>query len=147
MDVVSAKSSTTETYMIRLRPGQEIKTCLENLVEKNKLQAAFVMTAVGSVTKATLRFAHDAGSSTNRIHTFEEQMEIVSLVGTLNEEAHLHISLSDKDGKVIGGHVMGDLIVFTTCEVVIGNCAGLRVTRPFDASTGFPELACNKVDE
>ena len=48
--------------------------------------------------------------------------EIVSLVGTLAGEGHLHASLSDHHGCVIGGHVMGNMIVFTTAEVVIGNC-------------------------
>jgi uncharacterized protein len=65
----------------------------------------------------------------------------------LNEGSHLHISLGDKSGNVIGGHIMGDLIVFTTCEVVIGNCVGLVVSRPLDAATGFPELAvCQEIE-
>ena len=62
---VLARSMGLETYMIRLRPGQEIKTCLEDFVANNKLEAAFIMIAVGSVTKATFRFAHDSQSSTN----------------------------------------------------------------------------------
>ena len=67
-------------------------------------------------------------------------MEIVSLVGTLSAGSHLHITLSKADGSVIGGHVMGNLRVFTTCEIVIGNCNNIRMTRPFDEKTGFPEL-------
>lgn len=66
--------------------------------------------------------------------------EIVSLVGTLADEGHLHASLSDKDGKVVGGHVMGNMIVFTTAEVVIGNCDMLSFTREIDDETGFDEL-------
>lgn len=39
-------------------------------------------------------------------------MEIVSLVGTLSSVGghHLHMSLSDKDGHVFGGHVFGKII-------------------------------------
>ena len=66
--------------------------------------------------------------------------EIVSLVGTLADEGHLHASLSDKDGNVIGGHVMGNMKVFTTAEVVIGNCDTLSFTREIDDETGFEEL-------
>ena len=66
--------------------------------------------------------------------------EIVSLVGTLANEGHLHASLSDKDGNVIGGHVMGNMKVFTTAEVVIGNCDTLSFTREIDDETGFDEL-------
>lgn len=70
--------------------------------------------------------------------------EIVSLVGTLNPEAHLHICLSDGDGATVGGHVLGGLRVFTTAEVVIGEAAGLHFTREPDERTGFPELLVNR---
>ena len=66
--------------------------------------------------------------------------EIVSLVGTLSDSGHLHVSLSDKDGGVIGGHVMGDMIVFTTAEVMIGVCPDMHFERKMDERTGFPEL-------
>lgn len=69
-----------------------------------------------------------------------QKLEIVSLVGTLNEHAHLHISLSDKDGRTIGGHAIGDLEVFTTAEIVIGELSDLQFSREMDERTGFPEL-------
>ena len=74
---------------------------------------------------------------------FDEHMEIVSLVGTLSSIGghHLHISLSDKDGHVVGGHVFGELIVFTTAEIVIGDCEQLEFHREYDRETGFGELA------
>lgn len=75
-----------------------------------------------------------------------QHLEILSLVGTISEGSHLHIALGDITGNVIGGHVMGDLIVFTTCEVVIGECTGWKMLRPFDPQTGFPELKPEKDD-
>ena len=65
----------------------------------------------------------------------------MSLVGTLNEGGHLHISLGDENGRTISGHVVGDLNVFTTAEVVIGECDYLNFQREMDKKTGFPELA------
>ena len=73
--------------------------------------------------------------------------EIVSLVGTLNDGGHLHVALSDCEGKVVGGHVLGDMIVFTTAELVIGECESLRFTREFDEQTGFKELTITKDDD
>ena len=49
--------------------------------------------------------------------------EIVSLLGTPN---NLQISLSDKDGHVITGHVTSELIVFTTAELVIGDKENIK---------------------
>ena len=76
---------------------------------------------------------------------FKEHMEIVSLVGTVSSIGghHLHISLSDKDGHVIGGHVFGEMNIFTTAEVVIGECLDMHFTREFDHQSGFDELVVN----
>ncbi len=66
-------------------------------------------------------------------------------MGTLSgDDDHLHITLGTEDGSTIGGHVMGDLIIFTTAEVVIGECVDLQYGRADDAETGFPELTINK---
>lgn len=70
--------------------------------------------------------------------------EIVSLVGTLSQGGHLHISLSDADGHVVGGHVMGDLIVYTTAEVMVGECCDATFTREPDSDTGYDELMINR---
>ncbi|KAK7487116.1 hypothetical protein BaRGS_00021611, partial [Batillaria attramentaria] len=79
------------------------------------------------------------------VKTYLGPFEIVSLVGTLSggEGGHLHISLSDDKGAVIGGHVVGDLYVHTTAEVVIGECAGLAFAREHDVMTGYDELKVN----
>jgi predicted DNA-binding protein with PD1-like motif len=46
----------------------------------------------------------------------------------------------------MGGHVMGDMIVFTTAEIVIGNCDGLKFTREMDGQTGYRELVISHDD-
>lgn len=76
-----------------------------------------------------------------QIIELKHRHEIVSLVGTLSAGGHLHVALSDAQGHVVGGHVLGDMVVFTTAEIVVGDCSELKFTRPFDPRTGFPELA------
>lgn len=66
--------------------------------------------------------------------------EIVSLVGTLAGDGHLHVALSDDEGRVIGGHVLDNMVVLTTAEIVIGDCNGLKFTREHDIETGYTEL-------
>ncbi|XP_074844538.1 bifunctional protein GlmU-like isoform X1 [Carettochelys insculpta] len=142
-----AGPSALSVYAIRLGPGEDIVTSLLNIVEDKKLKAPFVMTCVGSITKATLRLANDTTSNANKIIHLNERFEIVSLVGTLNKAPHLHICLSDKGGKTVGGHVISDLQVFTTAEIVIGECTGLQFTREMDDRTGFPELVISSCSE
>lgn len=78
-------------------------------------------------------------SSTQVLH-LSGCFEIVSLVGTLNRDAHLHVCLADWEGRTVGGHALGDLEVFTTAEVVVGEASHLLFTRETDVQTGFPEL-------
>ncbi|XP_031438052.1 bifunctional protein GlmU-like isoform X2 [Clupea harengus] len=136
--------SALRVYALRLGPGEELFSSLLSFVEERKLRAPFIITCVGSVTKATLRLANATAENTNEVIRLQERFEIVSLVGTLNKDAHLHICLSDKDGKTVGGHVLGDLEVFTTAEVVIGEAAELQFSREMDARTGFPELVIQR---
>jgi predicted DNA-binding protein with PD1-like motif len=76
--------------------------------------------------------------------------EIVSLTGTLACSGdgdscvkHLHISLSDAQGRVVGGHLVR-LEVETTAEIVVGELEDLVFTREHDANTGFAELVVSR---
>ncbi|KAG7460631.1 hypothetical protein MATL_G00200780 [Megalops atlanticus] len=137
---MSSEPSTLTVHALRLGPGEELLSSLVAFVEERKLKAPFIITCVGSVIKATLRLANATADNTNQVVHLNERFEIVSLVGTLNKEAHLHICLADKEGKTIGGHVLGDLEVFTTAEVIIGEASDLSFSREMDERTGFPEL-------
>ncbi|XP_023147327.1 bifunctional protein GlmU-like isoform X2 [Amphiprion ocellaris] len=132
--------SSLRVHAVRFGPGQELLGSLQAFVEERRLRAPFIITCVGSVTKATLRLANATATNTNEVMHLTGRFEIVSLVGTLNPEAHLHISLADGEGRTIGGHVLGDLEVFTTAEVVVGEAVDLQFTREMDQQTGFPEL-------
>ncbi|XP_053192976.1 bifunctional protein GlmU-like [Scomber japonicus] len=132
--------SPLQVHAVRFGPGQELFGSLQAFVEERRLRAPFIITCVGSVTKATLRLANATATNTNEVIHLTGRFEIVSLVGTLNPDAHVHICLSDAEGKTIGGHVMGDLEVFTTAEVVVGEAVDLQFNREMDERTGFPEL-------
>ncbi|CAL8312311.1 unnamed protein product [Lota lota] len=139
-DAGGSGGSRLRVHAVRFGPGQELTSGLLAFVEERGLRAPFIITCVGSVTKATLRLANATAENTNEVIHLNERFEIVSLVGTLNPTAHLHICLADKAGRTVGGHVMGDLEVFTTAEVMVGDAPDLRFTREMDPRTGFPEL-------
>ncbi|MET0649015.1 MAG: PPC domain-containing DNA-binding protein [Pyrinomonadaceae bacterium] len=129
-------SGRLKAYALRLRPGQDLRRELEKFAKAQRLQAGVVLTAVGSLTKAALRLA-DQPEATQ----FEGKFELVSLVGTLSPDGpHLHVSLSDKTGRTIGGHLVEGCTVYTTVELVIGEIEGVRFTREQDAESGYKEL-------
>jgi predicted DNA-binding protein with PD1-like motif len=112
---------------------------LKNFVDRNDIQAGFILTAVGSLKKATLRFA-----SQSFAQAFNQRFEIVSLVGTLSTHGnHLNISLSSKEGNTIGGHLVEGCIINTTAEIVIGTSDKFIFLRKHDEQTGYSELEIN----
>lgn len=128
-------------HPLRLLPGMELKQALLDFVRNNSLEGAFILTCCGSVSKATLRFAKRKDNP-EQVATFDEYFEICSLVGTLcsTGSGHLHTVLGRGDGSTVSGHVVGDMIIHTTAEIVLGNCCGVHFTRKVDNQTGFPEL-------
>jgi predicted DNA-binding protein with PD1-like motif len=129
-----------KTYAFRLHRGQDIKKEIKQFVIENNIQAGFIITAVGCVDKAIIRMA-GATPQKSDIRTFEEKLEIVSLTGTISlEDSHIHISLSNKDGQVIGGHLKGEALVDTTAEIVLGELEDVKFTSEEDSVTGYKEL-------
>jgi predicted DNA-binding protein with PD1-like motif len=127
-------SSATEST--RLGPGEDLRAGIEALVRKRHLHAAAIVTCVGSLAHARLRFADAAAAS-----ELPGPFEIVSLVGTIGVDgAHLHAALADAQGRVVGGHVAMGCVVFTTAEVVVLALENTAFRRRLDAATGYREL-------
>jgi hypothetical protein len=124
----------------RLTPGTDLKAELARLAEANALRAGFILTCVGSLSRARLRMPGAMGEA-EVYRTFEEPMEIVSLTGTLSPEGpHIHISLSRAYGACVGGHVGAGCLVHTTAELVIGELTDAEFRRMSDPATGHAEL-------
>jgi predicted DNA-binding protein with PD1-like motif len=138
--VESAVSKSMKIYALRLKPNQDLRAELERFARENKISAGFIITGVGSLKEAKIRLADQSEAS-----LFEGKFEIVSLVGTLAESGvHLHVSLSDKTGKTLGGHLVEGCKIYTTAEIVIGATDEIVFTRETDAETTYKELKIRK---
>lgn len=125
-----------QAMAFRLHPGQDLVLGLEEFIRQHSLQAACVLTCVGSLQRAVLRLADLPAAA-----RFTGPFEIVSLTGTLSMHgSHCHLSISDSTGKTIGGHLMPGCIIYTTAEIVLGVLPGIRFTRPVDPETTYDEL-------
>ena len=95
-----------------------------------------MISAIGSLSVVQLRFAGTAVATAIR-----GELEILSLAGTLSPDgAHLHISIADSSGAVIGGHLCSGSLVHTTAELVLGLLTEWRFSRELDPATGYAEL-------
>lgn len=123
-------------HVIRLHPGQDLKKAIAAFAKTKNLRAAWIVSAVGSLTTYHLRFANQQAGCTEHGH-----FEIVSLSGTLNaDNIHIHMSISDNTGRTIGGHVLDGNMVYTTVELVIGATDELEFSREVDPRYGYREL-------
>jgi predicted DNA-binding protein with PD1-like motif len=127
-------------HAFRLEGGCDPKDEIQRLVRAEQIEAGYVVTCVGGLSRAVLRMP-----GAKEYLDIKEDFEIVSLVGTLSPEGcHLHISVSDSSGSVLGGHLSSGSVVRLTAEVVVAEAPSLRFGRVYDENTGFAELVVKR---
>jgi predicted DNA-binding protein with PD1-like motif len=125
-----------DAIALRLTSQQDLKQELNAFVQKQNLEAACVLTCVGSLTRVALRLANQEETT-----AYEGKFEIVALVGVMSKHGgHYHMAIADSSGHTIGGHLMDGCRIYTTAEIVIGVLPQFSFRREFDPATGYPEL-------
>ncbi|NIE65945.1 PPC domain-containing DNA-binding protein [Burkholderia sp. Ax-1719] len=125
---------------LRLSPGDDLRDALGRLLAAQRVNAAYVVQGIGSLSAVELRYAGIDDPTSLR-----GDYEILTLAGSLAPDGvHLHMSVSDAQGRVFGGHVAHGCIVRTTAEVLVMLLPGFSFSREHDAQTGYPELVVHK---
>ena len=127
-----------DTYVIRMDRGEEIMATLADFCEREGVALASVE-AIGAVDHAVVGL-YDVGEQVYHKRTFDEPMEIASLLGTVTRKdakpyLHLHAALCDAEMLTHGGHV-NELRISATCEMVLRLIPG-QVGRKQDPETGL----------
>lgn len=127
---------TMRAMPLRLLPGDDLRAAVVAALQTSGCAAAFVLQGIGSLSVAQLRLA-DQPEPTELRGNFE----ILTLAGSISPDgAHLHMSVADADGRVLGGHVGPGCIIRTTAELLIALLPEHHFTRRFDPHTGYLEL-------
>jgi uncharacterized protein len=125
---------------LRLPPTCDLRREIEQAVNALPERCGFVLSGIGSLTQASLRFAA-AESAT----LLTEPLEVLSLAGSVTPEgAHLHASMAMACGRVIGGHVGYGCLVRTTAEVLVALLPEWQLARKHDPASGYQELAISR---
>jgi hypothetical protein len=100
--------------------------------------------ALGAVQRARVGF-YNQSSREYEFLEFDQPLEISNLVGNVSIRdgkpmVHAHITLTDREGKAVGGHLAPGTIVFATEFIlqVLEVKAGSEFIRSFDDETGLP---------
>lgn len=133
---MNAFRTKADFYVFRLNPKMDLRKSILEFAKENGVKAGGVVTCVGSLEQFHLRFANqEAGQLQNGF------FEIVSLTGTFSEiNCHLHISVADSSGRVFGGHLLNDNLIYTTAEIIVAELTDVEFLREVDPAFGYHEL-------
>lgn len=131
------KDNTALPFLpLRLHPGVDLRQALEAAVAEHGCEAGFVLSGMGSLDQARLRLAGAAEAL-----ELSGALEVLTLAGSVAVNgSHLHASLADAQGRVLGGHLGYGCRVRTTAEVLLALLPQWHFSREPDAATGFDEL-------
>lgn len=125
-----------EPFPLRLHPGDDLRRTIEAAVRAQGAHAAFVLSGIGSLRPARVRLA---GAEDDTV--IDRDTELLTLAGSIGTNgSHLHLSVADDQGRVLGGHASHGCIVRTTVELVLVLLPDWRFSRAFDPGTGWAEL-------
>lgn len=124
----------------KLHPNQLLKEGMEQIILQENIKAGVLWSLVGSLDNAVLGMPVFQ-NGLQVIKEWKGPFEIVSGTGTISKEGcHIHVSLADREGHVIGGHLKEGCRVKYLAEIVIGVFEDLVYKRPFNEESGYSEL-------
>jgi predicted DNA-binding protein with PD1-like motif len=118
---------------IHLEAGSDLRIALEQLAAEQGT-SGFVLSVVGNLSRAAFQCPGRPGPS-----VLEGDLEIITLQGTVAPGGvHLHLSLSDGDCQVWGGHLEPGTLVKSGADLLVGLLQGdLPSTAPTHAAASL----------
>lgn len=149
-DVESAVSSGGRVIVGRLHPGIDLIEGLEAACDEHGIEHAAIVACYGSLSRAGFKFLQIPNGEAHprlvptRVDKRLEFMGGQGLVCRTPEGAratHLHGSVSDETGAVMGGHFDTGLNpVFNNMDFVLQELGGVRLIREHDPVTDTIEM-------
>lgn len=134
----------------RLHPGSDLIGGLERACDIHTVRFAAVVACYGSLSSARFKLLQLVpGEERPRLvgHKVDERVEFMGGQGLVCEnesgrrETHLHGSISDASGAVLGGHfVPGENAVYNNMDFVLQELLGVRLVRAHDVETDTVEM-------
>ncbi|MBI4010253.1 MAG: DNA-binding protein [Candidatus Aenigmarchaeota archaeon] len=124
--------------IIKISKGEKIVESVLKFCSDNKVKSG-AFYGIGAADDAELMVYHSRTKNYSS-KVFRGDMEILSIIGNVafldsKQVVHVHITLSDANGKAFGGHLK-EAVVSGACEIVfIEFKAGLA--RKHDSETGL----------
>ncbi|MFM7239407.1 MAG: PCC domain-containing protein [Cyanobium sp.] len=100
---------------LHLGPGSDLRRSLEQLAREHN-GSGFVLGVVGNLSQAAFQCPGRPQPT-----VLQGDLEIITLQGTVSPQGvHLHLSLSDSDCQVWGGHLEPGTLVLKGADLLVG---------------------------
>ena len=142
-EIISAEGKLGRVVVVRLAPGTDLLEGIQAACEKHRIRNGVVISAIGSLNG--VRFCDveplpdkKCGYGYGKVLSLDETIELTGAGGVICcDEAgkinlHIHISMSDKNGKAFGGHLVEGTKVLMTADIVLGEIEGISMLREHD---------------
>jgi uncharacterized protein len=126
-------------YQGSLLKGEDIIKGLTAVLKEKNITCGSIQ-GIGAVTQARIGYFNQEQKKYEEL-LLQEGLEILSLTGNISQKdgeifPHLHVVLSGKDSKAIGGHLLNDTLIYAF-EYQIVPFEGKPFVRKFDDDTGL----------
>jgi uncharacterized protein len=124
--------------MARLDHGKDIIGQITYLAKENEIKTGF-LSVIGALSRAELGYYDQVSQKYGKIQ-IDGPMELVSCLGNVSLRdgepfVHAHAVLSDREGKVWGGHLNSGTVF--AAELYMQELLGLNLERVPDSITGL----------
>ena len=110
-----------EHFFYNFSPGTDVFNSL-NKLQKDFISTSFLISAVGDLSRGSFKCP-----LSQKPVILENKLEIITLSGYLtSKDSHIHISVSDENCRVFGGHLLPGTIVLKTLDILLGVIPNLQ---------------------
>lgn len=125
------------TYIFKVNKGKDLLEELSDFCHDNQIKCG-IINGIGSLENATLAYFDQSKKKYEKVQ-INKQTEILSLIGNVSimdnrSNVHAHLVLADKDGAILGGHLLAGCKVYLA-EVYIQELVGEPKVRKQDKVT------------
>lgn len=133
------KQTVKKLIWLEIKHGDDLHGAISEYCLKNNLKAGLIF-AIGALKNANLGF-YDQSGKKYLAEAVKRPLEILSCLGNVSLKdgrpfVHAHLTVSDKKGRVYGGHLESGSVVFA-CECAILPTTGEILKRKFDKLTAL----------
>ncbi|MEM4250678.1 MAG: DNA-binding protein, partial [Candidatus Bathyarchaeia archaeon] len=144
------KVDLSNVLIVRMKPKEELRAKLEDVMLENGFKRAVILSAIGSVYEATfhgVKLGSELPYNRDQITTVKVTgpFEVLTMEGNILPSRnrlipHIHVTLGAHDGTVVGGH-LDRATVYTTIELFLAEVRGSRVFKADDLGAGGIQIS------